>query len=141
MQPTYNHCSGISGIDDSSYFTLLHFLIADIFSLGPGSHAVRQKLIMAKLAGAQNVFQDVLERSEGDFMSFHEEWSRRAADQLQEHFNYVQTDFHSRFNMQDVDETNPERRLFRKKLLGQIEEAEDELQGTIKKWFMEAQVA
>ena len=83
MQPTYNHCSGISGIDDSSYFTLIHFLIADIFSLGPGSHAVRQKLIMAKLAGAQNVFQDVLERSEGDFMSFHEEWARRAADQLQ----------------------------------------------------------
>lgn len=72
-------------------------------------------------------------------MSFYEGWLKRAANELQEPFKFLLMDFHSRFTEQDVDENNPERREFRRKLLGQTEEAKDELDGTIKKWFTEAQ--
>lgn len=104
---------------------------ADDQLTGNGSHQKRIAIIKKKLIGSENVFKDVLSQTIAAFETCVDEWASNARYKIGKLFGEVLTDFHSRFNNEEVED-DESKKAMRATLLLAVEEAKVALKGPLK---------
>lgn len=95
-----------------------------------GAHKQRVAIIKAKLTGADNVFKDILSYTAAAFQDCVDEWATEVRDDFGRIFAEVVTDFHSRFNNDEVEDES--KKAFREKLLLVAQGAKERINGPLK---------
>lgn len=97
---------------------------------GIGSHQKRVDIIAKQLTGNQNVFKNILAHTTVAFEERVNQWAFEANTRLGKLFDEVVTDFHSRFDNDEVEDGS--KKAFRERLLQAVEEAQEAIKGPLK---------